>query len=529
MISFNNSFHCLLFLIYLMFAKSDGYRILVIAPLNSKSHNNMMESVGKALALKGHQVDIITHFKLKNPPKNFTTIINLDGTLKDMVNTWTLEMVEHYRNVDIVPTVVKDFGSNLCELMGLEEMQKFIKNPPKDPPYDLVITEALGENCFFGFGHILKVPVVMVSSLTELLWFDDILGNPMSNAYTVNMETKNFRIVTFWDRVENHFWALYNNYRFFKFTEEHQTELMRKYLSPDIPNIREIEKQTSLLLINAYQSYFGIRPLTPAMIQIAGIQIELSETKITPELKTWMDESKDGVVFFTLGSMVIIEDFPKEILQSLYASFTKLAPIRVLMKIVNKEKLPPGLPKNVLTMSWIPQIPVLKHKNTKIFMTHGGLNSAQEGLYFAVPMIGFPLFGDQPLNIRLLADKNVAYEIDYKDITEKSLTKALNAVLYDPKYRNAAKRESQLFRDRPMTATETTVFWVEYIIRNGANSLRSPSMDMPWWKAELVDVYLFFFTSLLLISYTAFFILKKIICLFNKSLNSNSSKHKKRD
>lgn len=68
-------------------------------------------------------------------------------------------------------------------------------------------------------------------------------------------------------------------------------------------------------------------------------------------------------------------------------------------------------------------------------MTHGGLNSAQEGLYFGVPMIGFPLFGDQPLNIRLLADKNVAYEMDYKDITKKSLTTALNAVLYDPKYR----------------------------------------------------------------------------------------------
>lgn len=81
-----------------------------------------------------------------------------------------------------------------------------------------------------------------------------------------------------------------------------------------------------------------------------------------------MDESKDGVVFFTLGSMVIIEDFPKEILQSLYAAFEKLAPIRVLMKIVNKEKLPPGLPKNVLTMKWIPQIPVLSKMKLFFFI-----------------------------------------------------------------------------------------------------------------------------------------------------------------
>lgn len=68
-------------------------------------------------------------------------------------------------------------------------------------------------------------------------------------------------------------------------------------------------------------------------------------------------------------------------------------------------------------------------------MTHGGLNSVHEALYYGVPMIGFPLFGDQPLNIRLLWEKNVVYEMDYKEISEKSLDKALKAVLSDSKYR----------------------------------------------------------------------------------------------
>ncbi|XP_051159342.1 UDP-glucosyltransferase 2-like [Leptopilina boulardi] len=528
MVSFTNFYLCL-FLIYFINSNSDAYRILVISPLNSKSHTNMLESVAKALALKGHQVDAISHFELKKPPKNYTTIINLDGSLKKMVNTWTMEMVEQFRDNDLVQTITEEFGNNFCELMALEKMQKFIKNPPNDPPYDLVITEALGANCFFGFGHVLKVPVVMVSAVPELVWFDEILGNPMSNAYTVNFETKYFRIVTFWDRVKNHFWAHYSNYRFFKYTQDNQTVAMRKYLSQDVPNIRELEKKTTLLLVNAYQSFFGIRPLTPSVVQIAGIQIELSETEMTKELKIWMDESSHGVVFFTLGSMVIIEDLPKEILLGIYAAFEKLSPIRVLIKIVNKGKLPSGLPKNVLTMSWIPQIPVLKHKNTKVFITHGGLNSVQEGLYFAVPMIGLPLFGDQPLNIRLLADKNVVYEMDYKDITEKSLNNALHAVLYDPKYREATRRESQLFRDRPMSATDTAVFWIEYVIRNGANSLRSPAMDMPWWKAELVDVYVFFFISIILISYSAYFVFRKILCLFCNIFNPSSKNHRKND
>ena len=79
-----------------------------------------------------------------------------------------------------------------------------------------------------------------------------------------------------------------------------------------------------------------------------------------------MDESKDGVIYFTLGSMVLIETLPTKTLLAIYASFAKIAPIRVLMKIVNKDKLPAGLPKNVLTSPWIPQVPVLSKNKFRI-------------------------------------------------------------------------------------------------------------------------------------------------------------------
>lgn len=72
-----------------------------------------------------------------------------------------------------------------------------------------------------------------------------------------------------------------------------------------------------------------------------------------------MDESSDGVVYFTLGSMVLIETLPRDQLKELYTSFEKISPVRVLVKIVDKSKLPPGLPKNVKTLPWIPQQPVL--------------------------------------------------------------------------------------------------------------------------------------------------------------------------
>ena len=49
----------------------------------------------------------------------------------------------------------------------------------------------------------------------------------------------------------------------------------------------------------------------------------------------------------------------ENILKSFYASFAKISPVRVLMKIANQSKLPSGLPDNVLTSPWVPQQAIL--------------------------------------------------------------------------------------------------------------------------------------------------------------------------
>lgn len=57
--------------------------------------------------------------------------------------------------------------------------------------------------------------------------------------------------------------------------------------------------------------------------------------------------------------MIRIETFPKAILEIFYESFKKISPVRVLMKIAKPEELPPGLPSNVFTQSWLQQTQVL--------------------------------------------------------------------------------------------------------------------------------------------------------------------------
>lgn len=77
-----------------------------------------------------------------------------------------------------------------------------------------------------------------------------------------------------------------------------------------------------------------------------------------------------------------------------------------------------------------------EHKNIKVFITHGGTMGTQEAIYFGIPMIGIPLFGDQRVNIQNYVNKKVAISLeDIQNVTEAKLTSALNAILKDPTYR----------------------------------------------------------------------------------------------
>lgn len=75
------------------------------------------------------------------------------------------------------------------------------------------------------------------------------------------------------------------------------------------------------------------------------------------------------------------------------------------------------------------------HKNTKVFITHGGLMGTQEALYYGIPIIGIPLFADQPRNIEAFVAKNMAIKLPLDKISEQTLDDALHTIFRDSKYR----------------------------------------------------------------------------------------------
>ncbi|XP_033212471.1 uncharacterized protein LOC117170059 [Belonocnema kinseyi] len=513
-------------LILFLTTEISAYRILGVFPVGYTSHNILFQSLMKGLARRGHQVDVISHYEPKDTPENYKTILNL-ATINADTPKSTFDSIQEPIGIfkDTVKTSERLLGFHICEQMAHKEIQQIIKNPPTDPGYDIVITEGLAANCYYAWGHIFNVPVVSITASMELPWVANNVGNPLSTAFFPTLPVAKLEIKTFWDRLQNTLQAKIAIYRFLSFTEN-QSEVIKKYLSPNIRSIREAERMVALTLVNTHYSMQGVRPTTPAFIEIAGLHIEEDESKLTRGLKRWMDESKDGVVYVALGTTMPLEILSKKILQAIYSSFAKLAPIKVLMKKSRGHKFPPGLPKNVLTMPWIPQIPILGHNNTKVFITHGGIHSVQEAIYFAVPIIGIPVFYDQYLNIEIAVKKKMGIQLIHDKITEESLDEALMKILTDPIYREAARNSSKLFRDRPMSPMDTTAFWIEYTMRNGAQPLRSPALDLYWWQTELLDVYGFLLSCSLITIYLFYIMIK---AAFKMCFGKNPKPQLKRD
>ena len=95
--------------------------------------------------------------------------------------------------------------------------------------------------------------------------------------------------------------------------------------------------------------------------------------------------------------------------------------------------------------------------------------------------------------------------------------------------RESAKRESRLFCDRPMIATDTMNFWVGYIIRNGARALRSPAVDLYWWQVELLDVYGFLLLCFIAICLLIVLCVRYVVRALWKTFRRNHDFSKKKD
>lgn len=111
---------------------------------------------------------------------------------------------------------------------------------------------------------------------------------------------------------------------------------------------------------------------------------------------------------------------------------------KFIMSIGNKIDIKSlgAIPENFAVYNYVPQLEILK--KAKVFITHGGMNSTSEGLYFGIPLIIIPQEVDQPVVARQVEKMGACIVLDKNNITPHLLKTSLDKIFKDESYKNNA-------------------------------------------------------------------------------------------
>ncbi|XP_045463153.1 UDP-glycosyltransferase UGT5-like isoform X3 [Harmonia axyridis] len=503
-----------LMFLYFQVRPVQNANILFVSTIPSVSHQVIFQPIWKELSMRGHKVTAVSPNPLKD--KTLTNLTEIDlGYLYEMAKKIPKESTKfmlhkpNFLNVfrkDIY--IYKMFSKLHAYFFEIPQIRNLLKGNEK---FDLVISEWLFPTSG-AFAAKFNCPLIGVSSLGAPIPALDTVGNPSHPIYSPDHNLPIGRDLSFRDRILSTLFLLYVRFFYHWIVLPREDKTVKKYFGRNMPYIGDIERNISMLLLNRNPVFHRIMPVVPTIIEIGVVRSINADNPLNDELKKFLDDSKNGVIYFSLGSNVLSSNLPEDLIEKYIKVFEQI-PYNVLWKW-ETDKLP-RQPKNVYIHKWVPQTTVLAHPNVKLFMTQGGLQSMEETISHHVPIIGMPSHSDQTMNVDTAVKYGFGIGIDFDEITVEKLKAAINEIMTDKSYKENIIQIEKLMNDVPMKGIEKAVWWIEYVIRHkGAKHLRSSSMDIPWYQYLLLDVMAVILSVLILAIFIIYLLVKSIRKLF---------------
>jgi MGT family glycosyltransferase len=154
-------------------------------------------------------------------------------------------------------------------------------------------------------------------------------------------------------------------------------------------------------------------------------------------------EIKSGpLIYISLGT--IYNDWP-EFYRACFEAFAH-TPYRVVLASGDGSAAQ-GLgnpPANFIVRPSVPQLEILQRAD--LFITHGGMNSASEALYFGVPLIVLPQHGDQYLVASRTKELGAGLTLHRSEATAENLKQTAARVLSDSRFKTSAMEIAESFK-----------------------------------------------------------------------------------
>ncbi|XP_020043126.1 UDP-glucuronosyltransferase 2A3 isoform X2 [Castor canadensis] len=497
------------------------------------SHWLNLKTVLEELTERGHEVTVLTSSQYFLVDYNKPSVLNFEVIHVPYDRETAINVVNEFLEVavNVMPKLPLWQSASEMQRFLLKATERFallcrnavynesLMKKLQESKYDVMVIDPVAP-CGELVAELLQVPFVNTLRFSMGSTVEKYCGQlPIPPSYVPVAMGGLTDKMTFMERVKNIMLTLFFEFFLqpydFKFWDQFYSEVLGRPTT-----LCETMGKAEIWLIRTYWDFEFPRPYLPNFEFVGGLHCKPAKP-LPKEMEDFVQSSgENGVVVFSLGSMV--KNLTEE-KANLIASALAQIPQKVLWRY--KGKKPDTLGSNTRLFDWIPQNDLLGHPKTKAFITHGGTNGIYEAIYHGIPMVGVPMFADQPDNIAHMKAKGAAVEVNMNTMTSADLLSALRDVINDPSYKENAMRLSRIHHDQPVKPLDRAVFWIEFVMRHkGAKHLRVAAHDLNWIQYHSLDVIGFLLACLA----TAIFFVTKC-CLFSCKKFSKTGKKKKRE
>nr|XP_042107410.1 UDP-glucuronosyltransferase 2B4-like isoform X3 [Ovis aries] len=419
------------------------------------SHWMNMKAVLDELVMRGHEVTVLissastitdankpSAFKFEIFPVSLTKD-DFENAVKNLIEKWTyMAKSSFWTNVlsfNELKSLLWEFSGMLMKICKEVVSKKKLITKLQESRFDVLLADAVGP-CGELLTEILGIPLVYSLRFSPGYLFEKYSGQlSFPPSYVPVIFSALSDHMTFMERVKNMIYVLYFDFCFQTFDVKTWNEFYSEVLGRPTTFLETIGK-ADMWLIRTYWDFEFPRPVLPNFEFVGGLHCK---------------------------------------------------PAKPLPKVLWRYdgKTPDTLGPNTRLYKWIPQNDLLGHPKTKAFITHGGTNGIYEAIYHGIPMVGLPLFADQPDNIARVKAKGAAVRVDLETMSARDLLSALKEVINNPSYKEKAMWLSTIQRNQPIKPLDRAVFWIEFVMRHkGAKHLRPAAHNLTWFQYHSLDV-----------------------------------------
>lgn len=315
-------------------------------------------------------------------------------------------------------------NEGLIDALGtFKEIAEIVFN--SNEKFDYIIYDSsfiLGEE----MGRVLKIPTISsttIFAINEKL-IKSLLESELANKFKSKLEEFKPKIK-----------EILNSPNYISFVNELQEKYDIKF-----PNMSDRFSRKAMLNIVYTSKYF----------QPYGESFDESYKFIGPSIadrKESIDfDLKNGnkkIAYISLGT---IFNNSIEFYENCFKAFDNMD-IKVIMSVgktidINTFK---HIPSNFIVSNYVPQLEILKCAD--VFITHGGMNSTNEGLYYDLPLILIPQSVDQPFVANRVAELGAGIVLEKNSITPETLKESMNKILSDISFKTNSEKIGKSLRE----------------------------------------------------------------------------------